>query len=82
MEEGTKRYMQSERSGGGGGGRQRRGIPKKGDVVRVGLGIGKYGEHHRARIISPLTLRVAKTGRNHMNEEFTPLLPTGIGEKF
>jgi hypothetical protein len=27
---------------------------------------------HRARIISPLPLRVAKTGRNHLNEEFTP----------
>ncbi len=25
---------------------------------------------------------VAKTGRNHLNEEFTPLLPTGIGEIF
>jgi hypothetical protein len=23
-----------------------------------------------------------KAGRNHMNEEFTPLLPTGIGERF
>ncbi len=30
----------------------------------------------------PLLLRVAKTGRNHLNEEFTPLLPTGIGERF
>ncbi len=37
---------------------------------------------HRARIPSPLPLRVAKTGRNHLNEEFTPLLPTGIGERF
>jgi hypothetical protein len=30
----------------------------------------------------PLPVRVAKTGRNHLNEEFTPLLPTGIGERF
>ncbi len=30
----------------------------------------------------PLPLRVAKTGRNHLNEEFTPLLPTGVGERF
>jgi hypothetical protein len=30
----------------------------------------------------PLPLRVAKTGRNHLNEELTPLLPTGIGERF
>jgi hypothetical protein len=37
---------------------------------------------HRARIPFSLPLRVAKTGRNHLNEEFTPLLPTGIGERF
>jgi hypothetical protein len=37
---------------------------------------------HRVRTISPLPLRVAKTGRNHLKEEFTPLLPTGIGERF
>jgi hypothetical protein len=36
---------------------------------------------HTARIPSPLPLRVAKTSRNHLNEEFTPLLPTGIGER-
>ncbi len=30
----------------------------------------------------PHPLRVAKTGRNNMKEEFTPLLPTGIGERF
>ncbi len=28
------------------------------------------------------TVCVAKTGRNLLNEEFTPLLPTGIGERF
>jgi hypothetical protein len=27
-------------------------------------------------------LRVVKTGRNHLNEGFTPLLPSGIGERF
>ncbi len=37
---------------------------------------------HTARISSPLPLCVAKTGSNHLNEEFTPLLPTGIGERF
>ncbi len=37
---------------------------------------------HRARTPSPLPLRVAKTARNHLNKEFTPLLPTGIGERF
>ncbi len=27
-------------------------------------------------------LRTAKTGKNHLNEEITPLLPTGICERF
>jgi hypothetical protein len=27
-------------------------------------------------------LHVAKTGKNHLNDEITPLLPTGIGERF
>jgi hypothetical protein len=30
----------------------------------------------------PLRLRVAKVGRKHFNEETTPLLPTGIGERY
>jgi hypothetical protein len=30
----------------------------------------------------PPPLRVAKTGENNLNEEITPLLPTGIGERF
>jgi hypothetical protein len=28
----------------------------------------------------PPPLRVAKTGKNHLKEEITPLHPTGIGE--
>ncbi len=28
---------------------------------------------------SPLPLSVAQTGRNNLNEEITPLLPTGVG---
>ncbi len=55
-----------------------------GDAVGQKMAIryedGYISLEHRARIISPL--RVAKTGRNHLNEEFTPLLPTGIGERF
>jgi hypothetical protein len=47
-----------------------------------GKGKGGPGGAHTARIPSPLPLHVAKTGRNHLNEEFTPLLPTGIGERF
>ena len=31
---------------------------------------------------SSLPLRVVKAGRNHLNEEITPLLPTGIGERY
>jgi hypothetical protein len=57
-----------------------------GDAVGQKMAIryedGYISLEHRARIISPLPLRVAKTGRNHLNEEFTPLLPTGIGERF
>ncbi len=30
----------------------------------------------------PLSQGVAKAGRNHLNEEFKPLLPTGIGERY
>jgi hypothetical protein len=37
---------------------------------------------HRAPTHFPLPLRVAKTGKNHLNEEITSLLPTGIGERF
>jgi hypothetical protein len=37
---------------------------------------------HRVPTPSPRSLRVAKTGKNHLNEEITPLLPTGIGERF
>ncbi len=38
--------------------------------------------NHRPRIPSPPPLCVAKTGRNNLNEDSTPLLPTGIGERF
>jgi hypothetical protein len=30
----------------------------------------------------PLPLHVVKAGRNHLNEEITPLLPNGIGERY
>jgi hypothetical protein len=30
----------------------------------------------------PIPLRVAKTGKNHLNEGISLLLPTGIGERF
>ncbi len=42
----------------------------------------KEGLSHRAPTPSPLPLRVAKTGKNKLDEEITPLLPTGIGERF
>ncbi len=44
--------------------------------------IDTLGYRHRPRIPSPPSLREAKTGRNHLNEDFTLLLPTGIGERF
>jgi hypothetical protein len=46
------------------------------------LTLPSLGHNHTARIPSPLPLHVAKTGRNNLNEKFTPLLPTGIGERF
>ncbi len=46
------------------------------------LHLKSMGDVHRPRILSPPPLCVAKTGRNNLNEEFTPLLPTGIGERF
>jgi hypothetical protein len=30
----------------------------------------------------PLPLHVTKTSKNNVNEEITPLLPTGTGERF
>jgi hypothetical protein len=41
--------------------------------------------HHctqRAPTTSPPPLRVAKIGKNHLNDEITLLLPTGIGKRF
>jgi hypothetical protein len=37
---------------------------------------------HRVPTSFPLSLRLAKAGRNHLNEEITPLLPTGIGVQY
>ncbi len=37
---------------------------------------------HRAPILSPLPLRVAKTVRNHLNEEITPPFPLGWASDF
>jgi hypothetical protein len=36
---------------------------------------------HSVPTPSPLPQRVAKASRNHLNEEITPLLPTGMGER-
>jgi hypothetical protein len=40
------------------------------------------GTIHRAPSPSPPPLRVAKTGKNHLNEEITSLLPFRIGKRF
>ncbi len=36
------------------------------------------------RVLTPLPppIRIAMAGKNHLNEEITPLLFTGIGERF
>ncbi len=43
---------------------------------------GQYGVQLQGADSLPPPPRVAKTGKNHLNEEITPLLPTGIGERF
>ena len=40
----------------------------------------RQGWPHRAPIPSPLPLRIANKGRNHLNEDITTLLPIGKGE--
>ncbi len=41
-----------------------------------------FGSPHREPTPFPLPRRVAKTGKHHLNEEITPLLSSGIGERF
>jgi hypothetical protein len=43
----------------------------------------KVGSNHRVPTPPPpLPLPLARACRNHLNEEITPLLPTGIGERY
>ncbi len=44
--------------------------------------VREKGLTHRVPTPSHLPLCVAKAGRNHLNEDITPLLPTGIGERY
>jgi hypothetical protein len=46
------------------------------------IGYCSPSDPHGADPLPPSSTCIAKTGRNHLNEEFTPLLPTGIGERF
>jgi hypothetical protein len=39
-------------------------------------------EDHRVPTPIPPSSTLGKAGRNHLNEEITPLLPTGIGERY
>jgi hypothetical protein len=48
------------------------------NVLLCGICVASTGR----RLPPPPPLHVAKTGKNHLNEEISPLLPTGIGEKF
>jgi hypothetical protein len=60
------------------------GLAKNALLFRLATGpfTGLYGcEGAQAADPLPPPLCVAKS-RNNLNEEFTPLLPTGIGERF
>ncbi len=46
------------------------------------FGRDRGGGSHRAPTHSPLTLRVAKAGKNQLNEKINPYLPNVIGERF
>jgi hypothetical protein len=41
----------------------------------------RVASNHRAPTQSPLPLCVAKTVKNHLNEEITPFLPAWIDER-
>jgi hypothetical protein len=52
-------------------------MPKRKDKIRTG-GLtrdGKYGVCPQGADPLPLPLRIAKAGRNNLNEEIIPLLP-------
>jgi hypothetical protein len=67
-----------------GGGELQPEIPERGETESNGdsKSTNERGPSSQAADPLPLPLREVKTGRNHLNEEFTPLLPTGIGERF
>jgi hypothetical protein len=46
--------------------------------------VQRYREHTQGAdsLLPSSTVRVAKTGKHQLYEEITPLLPTGIGERF
>ncbi len=60
---------------------QRAGLRKRASSRRC-REIQQVGLHHRVPTPSPLSLRVAKVGRNHLNEEIVPFLLNGIGEGY
>ncbi len=45
------------------------------------VGLGACIDCRRGTRLTPFSIRVATAGKNHMNEEITYLLPTGIGER-
>jgi hypothetical protein len=42
----------------------------------------KLNYEHRVPIPPPTPLHVAVAEKNHLNEEITPLFPTGIAERY
>ncbi len=59
-------------------------VSGEGGRGRPGRRRTKYAKHGISTGCRPLLppLHVAKTDRNNLNEEITPLLPTGIGQRY
>ncbi len=55
-------------------------FPRKNAIKCLFPGTTNTERHYM--VPPPLPLRVAKAGRNHLNEKIIPLLSTGIGERY
>ncbi len=50
--------------------------------VNIQLQIRNPAHHHRVPTPPPTPRHVATAGKYHLNEEITPIIPTGIGERY